>query len=334
VQLSDLRFTYNLDADVEIGPRQSAELRACHLDQSGKRAATSIDLLAAGETVQAPNLTAQDVRAEVTAVVSVQLSGGTNLDLMQPGDLIVLSSDVDDIDDLWTSLKATRGGIVHKVNGQTPSTADIEVAAAGALPLLLAADDIRVVGRFGTSTIDSVGSIGPASDFIWLRADDHARVFAAHNPMPADQIQLVGTSTDLRHLPGLGGEPTSLSGVELNQGAVNGALVRLHTFEIAQDTAVSFVPDSGIGMAHVFGHGSLGDPSAAMFTYRADASGYTQLLANVPTVEVLPLTALTGTTGTAGVFTFSAHTDGRIYIENRLIGSPRTISLLIVGAPL
>ena len=334
VHLSDLRFAYNLDADVEIGPRQSAELRTCHLDQSGKRAGTSIDLVAAGETVEAPNLTAQDLRAEVTDVVSVQLSGGTNLDLMQPGDLIVLSTDADDIDDLWTSSKATRGGIVHKVNSQTPSTADIDLAAAGALPLLSAADDIRVVGRFGTSTVDSVGSIGPASDFIWLRADDHARVFAAHNPMPVDQVQLVGTSTDFRHLPGLGGEATSLSGVELSQGAMNGALVRLHTFEIAQDTAVSFVPDSTIGMAHVFGHGSLGDPSAAIFTYRVDVSGYTQLLANVISVEVAQLTALTGTTGNPGVFTFSAHSDGRIYIENRIVGSPRTVSLLIVGAPL
>jgi len=152
--------------------------------------------------------------------------------------------------------------------------------------------------------------------------------------MPVNQIDLVGSNTDLRHLPGLGGELVSLSGVELSKGAVNGALARLHTFVIAQDTAVSFVPDSTVGMAQVFGHDSLGDPSAAIFTYRADAAGHTTLLAGGPTVAVLQLTPLTGTTGVVGQVTFSTFSDGRIYIENRLIGSPRTISLFIVGAPL
>jgi hypothetical protein len=151
--------------------------------------------------------------------------------------------------------------------------------------------------------------------------------------MAADQITL-GSNADLRHVPGLNEEPVALSGVELRQGAVNGARTRLVTLEIAQDAAVSFTPDSAIGMAHVFGHGALGDPSAATFTYRADALGYTQLVAGVATVEILPGTALTGTSGNTGVFTISAHTDGKIYVENRLVGPPRTVSLFVVGAPL
>jgi hypothetical protein len=184
--------------------------------------------------------------------------------------------------------------------------------------------------------VDSVGSAAPAAEFTWLRADDHCRVFAANNPMPADQIELEGPDADLRHFPGLDGEPVSISGVELRRQAVNGALIQLVTFEIAQDTAVSFVPQSPIGLMHVFSHGASGDPAASILTYRADALGYTQIVASPGTsdVDVRQLTALTGTTGDPDEFTFSAHTDGRIYVENRLGGSPRTVSLFVIGAPL
>jgi hypothetical protein len=193
---------------------------------------------------------------------------------------------------------------------------------------------IRVVGRSGTATVDSVGASAPAATFVWLRADDHSRVLAAQNPMAADQVDLIGSNTELRHFPGKAGEPVAISQVELQQGAVNGALTRLVTLEIAQDTAVSFTPDSIIGMVQVFGHASLGDPSAAIFSYRADALRYTVLLAGVGTVAVMQGTALTGTTGDPGKFTFSAHTDGKIYVENRLVGPPRKVSLFVIGAPL
>ena len=48
--------------------------------------------------------------------------------------------------------------------------------------------------------------------------------------------------------------------------------------------------------------------------------------------QVRQLTALTGTTGTAGKFTYSAHTNGKIYIENRRSGPPHTVALYVVGA--
>jgi hypothetical protein len=176
---------------------------------------------------------------------------------------------------------------------------------------------------------------------MWLRADDHCRVFAANNPMPADQVELEGPDADLRHFPGLDGEPVAISGVELQRGAVNGALIQLLTFEVAQDTAVSFVPPSPIGLLHVFSHGSFGDPAASVLSYRADGMGYTQIVAKSTEmdpvssdVEVMQLTALTGTTGALNVFTFSAHSDGKIYVENRKVGTPRTVSLFVIGAPL
>jgi hypothetical protein len=336
VEMSDLELAQNLEADVEAGPRQSLALHGGHLDASGKRNVTAVELNAAGQTTLAPTLVAENVFAATTVVRSVQLSGGTNLNLLVPGDLIVLASDPDDVDDLWTSLKATRGGIVHKINSQTASTATFELASATILPVLAVADTVRVVGRFGTATVASVGSAAPASQFTWLRADDHCRVFAANNPMPADQIELEGPHADLRHFPGLDGEPVSISGVELQRQAVNGALIQLVTLEIAQNTAASFVPQSPIGLLHVFSHGALGDPAASVLTYRADALGYTQIVASPATsdVNVRQLTALTGTTGDPDEFTFSAHSDGRIYVENRLVGPPRTVSLLVIGAPI
>jgi hypothetical protein len=342
IELSDLRFVDTFDLAIRAGARNSLAVRSCHLDDSGNRSGTAIDLQASGQTIVAPNLTVENTRATATAVVPVELSGGTNLNLLQPGDLIVLVADDDDVDDLWTNLKATRGGLVHRVLGQTATSATIELARAASLPLIQATDIIRVVGRLGTAAVDSVGSAASATDFRWLRGENHCRVFSANNPMGLGQIELAGTSSDLRYLPGLGGEAVELSGVELKQGRVNGALMRLLTFTIAQDSAISFTPDSPIGMAHVFGHGSLGDPSGCVFTYRADALGYTQLVVKVDvdddpdtnTIEVAQRTALTGTTGSAGVFTFSAHTDGKIYVENRMSSTPRTISLFLVGAPI
>jgi hypothetical protein len=198
----------------------------------------------------------------------------------------------------------------------------------------MATDVVRVVGRFGTAVVDSVGALVNAADFTWLRADDHCRVLAAHNPMPASQIETLGPDTDLRHIPGRGGEAITLSGVELQQGAINGALARLVTLEIAQDSAESFVPDSTIGMVQAFSHGATGDPAACLFSYRADGLAHITRIAGVSTAQVLPPTALTGTSGDPNEFTFSAHTDGRIYVENRLVGAPRKVSLFLTGVPL
>jgi hypothetical protein len=334
VELSDLQLPGNLDVDVSAGPHHAVEIRGCFIDAAGKRSGTCFDAVASGETEFAPSLIVENCQAEVPEVASVMLSGGSDLDLLESGDLIVLAADADDIDDLWTTLKATRAGVVHEVVSQTTSTAEITLASAVGQPITQAGDVIRVVGRSGNATVDSVGASGSAPSSIWLRADDYSRVLAAQNTMAVDQIQLLGSNADLRHFPGRASEPVDISGVELQRGAINSALTRLVTLEIAQDTAVSFTPDSTIGMAHVFGHSTLGDPSAAVFTYRADALGFTELVAGVGTVETMQSTALTGTTGNDGVFTFSAHSDGKIYVENRLPGPPRTISMFVVGAPL
>ena len=214
-----------------------------------------------------------------------------------------------------------------------------DLASATGLPRPQAADVIRVVGRFGTALVDSVGASAPAGEFVWLQADDHARVFAAHNPMPRGQIELGGANADLRYCPGLGGEAVDVSGVELERGAVNGALTRLYTFEIAQNTAVSFTPPAPFGIVHSFPLNlAFGDPVGAVFSYRADGLGFTELFAKGTTspepdndVAVAQLTALNGTTGTNGKVTYAAHSDGKIYIENRRSGS-LTLAVHVIGA--
>lgn len=333
IELGHLSFTGNLESNVQAGPRHSLGVRGCRHDDSGKRARAAIRLLAQGATTQAPNLIAENNRAAPTEVVTVQLTNGTNLNLVEPGDLIVLASDADDLDDLWTCLKATRAGIVHQVTSQSSATASVQLATAANRPLVAASDVIRVVGRSGTATADSVAG-GSTNQLVWLRADDHCRVFAVHNPAPLDRIELGGPNATLHHLPGLGGEAAAVGGVALAQGTMNGAFSRLVTLEIAQNSAASFAPDSSIGMVHAFGHSSLGDPIAAVFTYRADALGYTELLTAGANADVAQRTALTGTTGSTNSFTYSAHTDGRIYVENRMSGPPRKVSLYVIGAPL
>ena len=81
---------------------------------------------------------------------------------------------------------------------------------------------------------------------------------------------------------------------------------------------------------------ALGDPISAIFSFRADALGYTELLAKgvriTSVVAVLQRTALTGTTGGVGQFTYSANTDGKIYIENRRSGPPHTVAVYVIGA--
>ena len=309
------------------------------MDASGKASGAAVDLQASSETVEAPNLIAENIRAEVTAVRTVELSGGTNLNLLQAGDLIVLASDADDVNDHWTVLKATRGGVVHKVISQTTSTAAVKLASATIVPLIEVGDEIRVVGRFGTALVDSVGASAPAAEFIWLRADDHCRVFAAHNPMPIDQIELAGAESDLRYLPGLGGEALRSPGSSSTRGPSMAPRSSMFTFTIAQNTAVSFTPPATIGMVQAFAPSlALGDPITAIFAYRADGLGYTELLAKGVTVTsdvaVAQLTALSGTTGAVGKFTYSAHTNGKIYIENRRSGSSsHTVAVYVVGAP-
>ena len=221
-------YAGNLKADVEAGPRQSLALRGGRLDASGKRNGAAVELHALGETELAPNLIAENVSRRLSLVASVQLSGGTNLEPAGAG-----RSDragercrrrrrpLDQ-----PSRRPARG-VVHKVDAarlRAPPT--IELASATILPLVQAGDVIRVVGRSGTATVDSVGAQRARRDLhLAARRRSLPGLRRPQSDAGRPDRAASGRNADLRHLPG----PRRRAGRDLrasscNHGAVNGAL--------------------------------------------------------------------------------------------------------------
>ncbi len=106
-----------------------------------------------------------------------------------------------------------------------------------------------------------------------------------------------------------------------------GASVDFQTFAIATDAAVSLTPPKNSGIALAFGLNQLGDSGGALFSWRVDSFRFCDLIANISGVEATT-GILTGTTGNTNTVTYSAHTDGKLYIENRL-ASTRNIAVLL-----
>jgi len=97
---------------------------------------------------------------------------------------------------------------------------------------------------------------------------------------------------------------------------------------LADDTATSFTPGKAFGFLLINDHSSIN--IYAIVQYRAMTTPLTQLVAGGVLVEVTT-GPLTGTDSTDGRFTISAHSDGKIYLENR-IGSTRTVGYALIGA--
>ncbi|MGB1547120.1 MAG: hypothetical protein ACPHIA_01120 [Alphaproteobacteria bacterium] len=111
-----------------------------------------------------------------------------------------------------------------------------------------------------------------------------------------------------------------------------GTKVDFQTFTLATDTATSFTPPANSGIALAFGLNQLGDSAGAVFSWRVDGFRFCDLIANVTGVESTT-GALTGTTGNTDTITYSAHTDGKLYIENRLASTRDIAILLFATAP-
>jgi hypothetical protein len=335
VDLESLHIVASLAADLEAGPRQSVSVRGSRLSGGGKLGGAALRLLAPGSSSDAPNLTVERCTSAITQTTMISISGGSNLHLLDIGDIIVPDTDPDDVSDTWTVLKATRAAIVRSITSQSTSDAVIEAVVAGPATMLQASDTVRALGRTGTATVDSVSTFVPADPDTWLIADPGCRILATHNAMPETGIQTGGEVSDRHIIPGRTDEAASISGVALESGAVNGALSRLETVELATDTAASVVPPATSGMLMVFSGGAADDPAAGLISYNASAPGHTTLVggAAVPSLEVVQATALDGMSGSAGAVTVSAHSDGRIYVENRRSGAVRRISLYMIAAP-
>ena len=93
------------------------------------------------------------------------------------------------------------------------------------------------------------------------------------------------------------------------------------TITIADDAAASFTPTNPIGTI-VISPRSSGYPTvAALAAYRCTATAFVQIIAQPSTTMESTTGVLAGTTGTDTKVTISAHTDNKIYIENRSGGS-------------
>lgn len=97
----------------------------------------------------------------------------------------------------------------------------------------------------------------------------------------------------------------------------NGNLVGTTSNNMSDDTAISFSPANKFGVVLVTGRADNYKQLSALVVYRAYTGPFTLLLAGGTAVEVTT-GALLGGTGTDGKFTISAHTDGKIYMNNRL----------------
>ena len=118
-------------------------------------------------------------------------------------------------------------------------------------------------------------------------------------------LQEVATS----FLPLAGGTMTGT--IEIGNHSLSGENVT-----IADDAATSFTPDKSLGWLLI--HGGSGGTSGgyALMLYRATASPYVIIALNSG-VFAATTGVLAGTTGADTKFTVSAHTDGKIYLENR-----------------
>lgn len=110
-------------------------------------------------------------------------------------------------------------------------------------------------------------------------------------------------------------------------GAITAARVRAETTAINDDAVAIITPGVTRGTL-IITTGSL-DGESGIFTYRAESTPYCTSLA-IGSVTNATTGVLSGTTGTDGRLTVSAHSDGKIYIENRR-GGARSVTYTILG---
>ncbi len=110
-------------------------------------------------------------------------------------------------------------------------------------------------------------------------------------------------------------------------GAITGG-----TESIADDAAFSFTPATARGIL-IFRSGGANTTIYGMFTFAAVAgTAYCYAWTGAGSSMVATTGALGGTTGTDTKVTVSAHTDGKIYIENRSGGNLNCAWQIVAGA--
>lgn len=142
-----------------------------------------------------------------------------------------------------------------------------------------------------------------------------------------DDVEVGGTATgDIVTIDGtqtLTNKTLTNPNITLTTNTFNGYLIGL-----ADDTASSFTPSHDRLLIFVHSINGAGQYGQAEVWCISGGAVVGTKISGTTTFEVTT-GALVGTTGTDGKFTISGHTDGKVYIENRL-GVTRTFSLLVV----
>lgn len=99
---------------------------------------------------------------------------------------------------------------------------------------------------------------------------------------------------------------------------------------ISDDSASSITPDNTIGSILVTARATSYSSVNALVIYRTLATAFTVIMAQSGSTVEVTTGALTGTDGTDTKFTISAHTDGKIYFENRT-GTSVSITWTLFG---
>jgi hypothetical protein len=110
----------------------------------------------------------------------------------------------------------------------------------------------------------------------------------------------------------------------------SGSLMGTTTASMTKDTAISFTPVNNQGMILVWRRSlTVALTVWGLVYYNAGSTAFTAIASGGANLEVTT-GALTGTTGTDTKVTVSAHTDGKIYIENRVI-TGLTLHYVLLG---
>jgi len=131
------------------------------------------------------------------------------------------------------------------------------------------------------------------------------------------QAEVVAVETELRKTTGSVVDHGGLAGLADNdhpQYRIANSLKMASVGAMADDTASSITPTNAQGILFLRTLG--GDVMAAVFYDAISPTAYCSLLTGTTTVEIRT-GDLSGTTGTDGKFIISAHTNGKIYLENR-----------------
>jgi hypothetical protein len=220
--------------------------------------------------------------------------------------------------DGFSGVRMTADGVSGYDNDvlQSQMSATDGTITAGAGDVILDVTGITLAGNYGSSYISS-------NSLKWIDGSDTlASIAQASAGVGGTELTLKMTAENLL----LDGD---VSATKLNfgdTGAITGG-----SETINDDAAFSFTPVTSRGVL-ILRSGGAQSTIFGMFTFAAVAGTAYCYSWVVGSATVAATGALSGTTGTDTKVTVSAHTDGKIYIENRSGGQQPFAWQIVAGA--